>query len=157
MNSHRVLGRWSAALVSRAAIFAAATAAAAAASQLVATRADASTIAGTLNEAAQVDANGGMSFGIPLPTPPGIGGMQPDLTLAYSSQQSNGMVGVGWSTGGLPSIERTKRIRAIDGVNGTIAYDQNDRFALQGRRLIVSSGQYGADGSTYRTRRDVYY
>jgi RHS repeat-associated protein len=131
-----------AALVSCAAVFAA--------SLLVVNQGTASTIAGTLSEVAQVDANGAANFSIPIPTPPGIGGMQPDLTLTYSSQQSNGMVGVGWSIG-LPSIERTKRIRAIDGVNGTIAYDQNDRFALQGRRLIVSSGQYGADGSTYHT------
>ena len=111
----------------------------------------ASAIPGTLREAAKVDANGAMSFNIPIPLPPGINGMQPDLTLAYSSQQSNGVLGVGWSLGGLPAIERTKRIRATDGVNGTIAYDANDRLALQGRRLIVASGQYLAAGSTYHT------
>jgi RHS repeat-associated protein len=115
------------------------------------TAAAAPTIPGTLREAAKVDANGAFNFSIPIPVPPGIQGMQPDLTLAYSSQQSNGVLGTGWSLAGLPAIERAKRTRATDGINGTIAYDQNDRLALQGRRLIVTSGQYLAAGSTYHT------
>jgi RHS repeat-associated protein len=108
-------------------------------------------IPGTLREQTQVDQNGAFNFTIPIDVPPGTGGMQPHLALAYNSQASSGVLGMGWSLTGLPTIERTKRTLAVDGVNGTIAYDANDRFTLQGQRLIVTNGQYGADASLYRT------
>ncbi|MEO8388747.1 FG-GAP-like repeat-containing protein [Polaromonas sp.] len=108
-------------------------------------------VPGNLKENAKVDQNGAFNFSIPIEVPPGIAGMQPELSLAYSSQQQNGIVGMGWSLTGLPSVQRTKRIRAIDDVNGTIAYDANDKFSYQGQRLIVTAGVYAADGSVYHS------
>ena len=110
-----------------------------------------SSVPGTLGEQAKIDQNGSFNFTVPIEVPPGINGTQPRLALSYNSQQSSGIFGMGWALSGIPTIERTKRIRAIDGVNGTIAYDAGDRFALQGQRLLVTSGQYGVDGSVYRT------
>lgn len=110
-----------------------------------------SSVPGTLKERAGVDQNGAFNFVVPIDLPPGINGSQPRITISYNSQQLSGILGVGWTLTGLPTIERTKRIEAIDGVNGTIAYDSNDRFALQGQRLIVTGGDYGADLSVYRT------
>ena len=105
---------------------------------------------GALNEQVKVDQTGAFSFIVPIEVPPGAHGMQPNLSLTYNSQQSSGIAGLGWSLTGLPTIERTKRTLAIEGVDGAIAYDGNDRFAYQGRRLLVTSGQYGADQSVYR-------
>ena len=36
-------------------------------------------------------------------------------------------------------------------MRGSVNYDANDRFCMDGQRLIVTSGTYGADGSEYRT------
>ncbi|AYG70173.1 MULTISPECIES: FG-GAP-like repeat-containing protein [unclassified Rhizobium] len=110
-----------------------------------------SSVPGTMQEKTSVDQNGAFNFTVPIELPPGINRLQPKIAITYNSQQQSGIVGVGWTLTGLPTIERTKRIAAIDGVNGTIAYDGNDRFAVQGQRLIVTNGDYGADSSVYRT------
>ena len=115
-----------------------------------------SSVPGTMKEKTNVDQNGAFNFAVPIELPPGINGAQPRIAITYNSQQLSGIVGVGWSLSGLPTIDRTKRISAIDGVNGTINYDSNDRFALQGQRLIVTNGNYGADSSVYRTELESW-
>ncbi|MGY5778531.1 FG-GAP-like repeat-containing protein [Rhizobium sp. LEGMi135b] len=110
-----------------------------------------SSVPGTMKEKTHVDQNGAFNLAVPIELPPGINNAQPKIDITYNSHQLSGIVGVGWSLSGLPTIERTKRIAAIDGVNGTVSYDSNDRFALQGQRLIVTNGNYGADSSVYRT------
>src|SRR5262249_38962535 len=79
------------------------------------------------------------------------------LALIYSSQSGNGTVGMGWSLGGLPTIVRCPQTLAQDGVHGSINYNGNDRFCLDGQRLIaINSGSYGADGTEYRTEIDAF-
>lgn len=63
----------------------------------------------------------------------------------------NGVLGVGWSIDGLPSISRCPRTIVQDGVRGGVNHDANDRFCIDGQRLIAISGTYGADGTEYRT------
>jgi hypothetical protein len=84
--------------------------------------------------------------------------MVPMLSLNYSSQGYDGYVGWQWSLGGLPSITRCSRTVQLDGVKGGINYDANDRFCLDGQRLILvtSGGTYGADGTEYRTEIDSF-
>ena len=103
-----------------------------------------------------VSANGAATYSIPIAVPPGTAGMVPALSLDYSSQQSNGIVGIGWSLSGLPSISRCPRTLAQDSVHGSVNYDSNDRFCLDGQRLILTSGTYGADGSQYRIEIESY-
>ncbi|WP_315804678.1 MULTISPECIES: FG-GAP-like repeat-containing protein [unclassified Bradyrhizobium] len=99
---------------------------------------------------------GAATYSLPIAIPPGSAGMVPSLTLDYSSQGGNGVLGVGWSLGGLPSIGRCQRTVAQDGVLGGVNFDGNDRFCLEGQRLILVSGAYGADGAEYRTEIDAY-
>lgn len=35
-------------------------------------------------------------------------------------------------------------------------FDANDRFCLDGQRLMVVSGSYGADGAEYRTEQESF-
>src|SRR6185312_1600549 len=75
----------------------------------------------------------------------------------YGSQSGNGLVGLGWSLDGLPSITRCPTTLAQGGVYGAVNYDANDVFCLDGQRLILLSGTaYGANGAQYRTERDNY-
>src|SRR6266436_1787946 len=74
-----------------------------------------------------VTGTGAARYSIPIAVPPGIAGMVPALTLEYSSQGGNGIVGMGWSLGGLPAISRCARTTVQDGVVGAINYDANDR------------------------------
>jgi RHS repeat-associated protein len=98
-----------------------------------------------------VDASGQATFRIPLEVPPGIAGLVPKLELAYGHRRPNGILGVGWSCGGLSAITRIKATYAVDGFNGAIAYDANDRFSLDGQRLINVKGNYGQSGTVYYT------
>ena len=104
-----------------------------------------------------VGQTGAAAYSVPVSVPPGTAGMAPSLSLNYSSQSGNGLLGVGWSLGGLSAIGRCPRTIAQDGVRGGVNYDANDRFCLDGQRLVAISGNYyGADGAEYRTEIDSY-
>jgi len=66
---------------------------------------------------------GSANLSIPIMAPPGRGGIQPNLTLSYSSGGQNGMFGVGWSLE-LGSIMRSTKY-------GVPTYDdEQDTFVL---------------------------
>jgi hypothetical protein len=66
------------------------------------------------------------------------------------------LAGVGWSLAGLPTVSRCPQTLAQDGAIGHVAFDANDRFCLDGQRLVAISGTYGADGTEYRTEVDGF-
>ena len=111
---------------------------------------------GSIPGSFSVNPGGAATYSIPLAVPPGTAGMQPSLSLNYSNQDSNGLVGMGWSLGGLSVITRCPQTQAQDGVRGSINFDGNDRFCLDGQRLMVVAGSYGADGAEYRTELESY-
>jgi RHS repeat-associated protein len=103
-----------------------------------------------------VSGTGAAIYTIPIAVPPGSSGMVPALSLDYSSQSGDGIVGIGWSLSGLPSIGRCPRTLAEDGVHGGVNYDSGDRFCMEGQRLVAISGTYGATGTEYRTEIDGF-
>src|SRR5579862_9858419 len=95
---------------------------------------------------------GAAAYTIPIEMPPGTAGMKPSISLNYTSQGGNGIVGMGWTLGGLPSIVRCPTTIATEGATGSITYTATDRFCLQGQKLIdVGGGGYGANGAVYYT------
>ena len=86
----------------------------------------------------KVNETGAATFSIPIEVPPGTAGLAPTISLNYSSQSDNGILGVGLSLGGLTSIYRCGRSLAQDGVKDTVNYNINDRFCLDGQRLVAS-------------------
>jgi endonuclease/exonuclease/phosphatase family metal-dependent hydrolase len=103
-----------------------------------------------------VSKSGAATYTIPIQIPPGTAGMEPKLSLAYSSQSGNGLLGVGWSLAGLSTITRCPQTIAQDGLSRAVRYVPDDRFCLDGQRLIAISGAYGANGTEYRTERDSF-
>ncbi|MEI9988944.1 MAG: FG-GAP-like repeat-containing protein [Rhizomicrobium sp.] len=103
-----------------------------------------------------VSSTGAATYMIPITVPPGTAGMVPALSLSYSSQSGDGIVGWGWALSGLPSVVRCPKTLAQDGVHGGVRYDSNDRFCLEGQRLVAISGTYGADSTEYRTEIDGF-
>ncbi len=101
-----------------------------------------------------VSLTGAATYYIPIAVPPGINGVVPKISLSYSSQSGNGMAGYGWNISGVSSISRIPSTQFHDGIIDPVDYDEFDRFALDGQRLIVKSGTsgvYGADGTQYET------
>jgi virulence plasmid B protein/Calx-beta domain-containing protein len=101
--------------------------------------------------ALSVDATGNATYSFPIIVPPGTAGMQPALALTYNSGGGNGHVGIGWGLSGLSAITRCAPTLAQDGVVDGVDNDASDRFCLDGQRLILVSGTYGANGAEYRT------
>jgi hypothetical protein len=105
----------------------------------------------------KVSAGGSTTQTMPIVIPAGTAGIQPHLSFVYNSQGENGLLGVGWSVSGLPVVHRCPRTVAQDNFRGGINYDTNDRFCLDGARLMVVNGMaYGADGAEYRTEVDTF-
>ncbi|OJA03330.1 SpvB/TcaC N-terminal domain-containing protein, partial [Bathymodiolus thermophilus thioautotrophic gill symbiont] len=99
---------------------------------------------------------GTANYTIPLTVPLGIAGMKPELSINYNSSIGNGQLGVGFSLSGSFAIHRCAKTIATDGVKGGINYDNNDRYCLNGQRLITISGTDGQSGSEYRTEMNSF-
>jgi len=101
---------------------------------------------------------GTANYSMKIDVPPGEGGMQPEVGLNYSSNGGNGYLGVGWSLSGISAITRCAQTKAQDGEDHAfgVKFNDNDRFCLNGQRLINIQGDYGVDGTEYRTEIDTY-
>ncbi len=105
---------------------------------------------------AEFSVSGGQaSYSIPIQGAPGRGGMKPDLSINYSGG-GNGVLGVGWSLGGLSAITRCPRTIVQDGAVGGINFDANDRYCLDGQSLIPVNGSNGGVGTEYKTEVNGY-
>ena len=95
----------------------------------------ASTVAGSSDGSFSVE-QGVASYEISLAIPPGAHGVQPSLALAYNSGQGNGVLGVGFRLQGVSAIARCGAQIVNDNLKGGVSYDDQDRFCLNGQRLI---------------------
>ncbi|MEM9326486.1 MAG: FG-GAP-like repeat-containing protein, partial [Bacteroidota bacterium] len=93
---------------------------------------------------------GAATYSIPILVSPGTNDMEPNLSIVYNSQGPDGLLGKGFSLAGLSAITRVKATRYHDGFRDQVDFDENDRLALDGERLILKSGTYGSAGSEYR-------
>lgn len=109
-----------------------------------------------------VSPSGSFSYSIPISVPVGTTGLQPAITLQYDSLSGNGPAGMGWTIGGLTIITRCATSYSIDGTQpgapglDGVDFDGNDKFCLNGQRLVPVSGAYGAPGTEYRTLQDEF-
>lgn len=105
----------------------------------------------------RVDESGAATYTIPLYTVPGTAGVAPKLALHYSSQLGEGSpLGKGWSIQGLSSIARCRATREagdflvngapIDGNPRPVELGFEDRFCLDGQRLVPSTASCPATG-----------
>lgn len=96
--------------------------------------------------------NSGQSvYTVPIALPPSIQEVGPTINLIYSSGQMGGIAGIGWSINSISVISRIATRKDIDGFIDGVDFDTNDKLALDGQRLILTSGTYWANGSTYET------
>lgn len=112
---------------------------------------------GALAGQASVSAGGNASYILPIELPPGTRGMVPQVSLNYNSNMRNGLLGLGWFLQGPTSrITRCPQTVSQDGFSHTVDYSLDDRFCLDGHRLVIESGTYGSAGSHYRTETDSF-
>lgn len=99
---------------------------------------------------------GAANYSIPIKVSPAPGGMQPNLAVSYSSQGGNSIMGMGWSLSGLSAITRIGNNIYNDSKVAGTTLTTSDKFALDGQRLIVTNGTYGAAASTYSTEVESF-
>lgn len=114
------------------------------------------TAVGATSGAFSVSDSGAATYSIPIAIPPGIAGVQPNLSLNYNSNGGNGWLGLGWSIGGLPVIERCPRTEAQDGSADRVRLTSDDAFCFSGNRLRGTAGTYGANDATYQTEIETF-
>jgi Salmonella virulence plasmid 65kDa B protein len=114
------------------------------------------TVAGSTPGQFSIPPSGAATYSIPIQVTPGVAGMQPKLELVYNSQNGNGPLGASWRLSGSSTISRCIRTMAQDGERGGVNFDMKDRYCLDGQRLMVISGAYGAAGSQHRTEIDGF-
>lgn len=123
-----------------------------------------------------VSPSGAATYSIGVTVPPGIAGVEPKITINYSSQSGTGFLGYGWSLGGFSSISRCPKTSLQDGFdrpvldsNGlssaTIAdgtTNTTDAFCLDGQRLIkfdalgTNNPKPGLANGEYRLEQEGY-
>ena len=110
-----------------------------------------SSYVGSIPDEFNVSLSGAATYSIPINLPPGIKDLEPNINITFSSQASNGLVGWGWNISGLSTITRVPATKFHDGYIDGVDFDIKDRFALDGQRLLLKNGSYGASNSEYQT------
>ncbi|WP_190285576.1 toxin glutamine deamidase domain-containing protein [Montanilutibacter psychrotolerans] len=107
--------------------------------------------------AGEAAVNGGAaSYSVPIALPPGRRGMQPELSLNYSSRSGNGIAGMGWSLSATSAVSRCPSTLEQDGIVRPVELDALDKLCLDGARLVATSGTYGQIGATYATEIESF-
>ncbi|GFR59806.1 rhs family protein, partial [Elysia marginata] len=99
---------------------------------------------------------GGSQYSIPVEVPPGVNGLQPNLSINYSSKQGNGVAGLGWGVSGIPIIARCNKEIEPDGMKQGVVFSKADRLCLNGKKLRAVSGNYWEEGTVYRPDLDDF-
>ncbi|WP_300601570.1 FG-GAP-like repeat-containing protein [Niabella sp.] len=101
---------------------------------------------------------GGSLYTISVELPDGVKGVQPEVSLSYSSQGGgNGFSGYGWTLGSLSMITRSGKDVFHDGIATPIDFTgDNDVFSLDGQRLMLISGNNSVAGAVYGTEQETF-
>ncbi len=117
---------------------------------------------GIVNGTFRVDESGAATYAYPITTLPGTGGVAPKISLNYNSNSGNGLVGVGWNISGISTITRcrkTKETDSVDGstnfLDGSINFDANDEYCLDGQRLILREGNRTSGSGPWKFRTEI--
>ena len=112
-------------------------------------------IVGSTTGSFDVTPTGSAVYQIPLLAPPGTGGMTPQLSICYSSSTGDGLLGQGFYLSGLSMINRAPSNVFVDGRAGVVDFTTNDKFMLDGNRLIEIK-YINATSREYRTENNSF-
>ena len=93
--------------------------------------------------------NGAAGYSIPFILPDGTGNIKPKISLNYGSNGGESHFGRGWGLAGLTVISRTGQSTLYDGQVTEMSFNGNDRFVMDGNRMLLTVGIYGNAYSQY--------
>lgn len=103
---------------------------------------------------ANVNGNGAATYSVPIFVSPGTAGLQPNISIEYNSQVSNGVLGVGWNIAGLSAITRVPQDYYHDGIVKGVSLTYNDKYEWDGNRITGITG--GSSGTVYVTESENF-
>ncbi|KAF0204074.1 MAG: RHS repeat-associated core domain [Bacteroidetes bacterium] len=115
-------------------------------------------VVGATKGSLSVNDAGSAVYQIPLEFPGGISGMTPELSLVYNSSGSDGILGPGWSLGGLSVITCVPATRYHNGIRQS-AYGndfEDGAYTLDGQRLVPVFYKDDINFREYRTEMNVF-
>ena len=112
---------------------------------------------GFINGTLSVNELGAAVYTVPLEIYPSGTGFDPQIGIAYNSQQSGyGNVGYGTNITGISCITRAGKDLFHDNDVQKVKYEAGDNYLLDGKRLYLKDGKQGTDGSTYTVEGNPY-
>lgn len=110
-------------------------------------------LVGTTKGGFNVNTIGAATYSIPIEVPQGINGIAPGISLEYSSTNGTGVAGYGWQISGISNITRGPSTYYHDGYVRGIKLDTDDKFYLDGQRLVRTGESFE---NTYQTEVDIF-
>lgn len=112
---------------------------------------------GNFSGSLTVSNTGAANYNIPVMLPDG-GGLAPSIALSYTSHNCTyGLAGYGFSVSGISSITRGgKNLYNNNGIVRGITYTPEDNLYLDGKRLVLISGEACQEGAIYSLEGDPY-
>jgi YD repeat-containing protein len=94
-----------------------------------------------------VSPTGAATYTVPIGVPGGVAGLEPNISINYNSQSGSGLLGWGWHLAGTSAIVRVPQTEYYDGNITAIQLNNDDRFMLDGLRLLPKNGGYAGYGT----------
>ena len=125
---------------------------------------------GTIAAQFRVSESGAATYNVPISIPKGTAGVAPQVSLNYSSQAGDGIVGQGWSLSASSAVTRCGKTPVYDGKQGGVSLTKSDRLCFNGQRLLknrtantkhtsdigITDTSYWSESSVYHTAVDSF-
>ncbi|MCX6180610.1 MAG: FG-GAP-like repeat-containing protein [Bacteroidetes bacterium] len=112
---------------------------------------------GSISGNASVTANGGSSYNITFSLPTAFVSTTPSISINYSSQSGNSILGMGWNLSVLSAITRSGQTIYHNGkTEGILLSSEKDSYVMDGARLIAISGTNGNPNTQYATEAESF-
>ena len=122
----------------------------------IAPTAMAGVVVGTPQSEFMVAPMGGASYSIKIDCPKGVAAMQPNMALSYSSQGGLGTAGYGFNVTGFSTITCGMKDLYHDKTIMGAQHHFKDALFLDGKRMLLKSGEEGSEGVVYTVEGDPF-
>lgn len=109
---------------------------------------------GTTAGSVDIGSNGSATYSIPLTLPMGKAGISPNLSITYNSLLGDDLLGKGWTLAGLSAITVSNFDWYNDDQLENTNFSSTTKFAMDGTRLLATTGVYGANNTVYSTEQE---
>ncbi len=117
---------------------------------------DGNLVVGTVGGSGGASSGGSANYSVPIQVPSGLNGLAPSVSINYSSNNGNGIAGYGFNLSATSSITYEDKGMYYDATVSAADITKGSAFALDGNRLILTSGTYGQSGAVYSTAQETF-